>query len=237
MTVALPPLTKWVKRLIVLLVVVYAVQILGTVAFGLSASEYSVHVLRRFALYGPGLFGGAVWQPLTYGLLHSTDAFGHILFNCLGLYIFGTRVEESVGEKAFLRLFVGGLLAAAAAVLGAHYLPQLLGRPIAHVPVVGASGAISAVAAVFCWLYWDQWLSFFVVQFKGKHLLLLMVALDVLRATTSQLSLSAHLGGTLFGLLWVSGYWRPDIWTLRFRRWRMKRKLSVVETPPKEWMN
>ena len=42
-----------------------------------------------------------VWQPVTYMFLHDTRAIGHILFNMLALWMFGTELERLWGTKGF----------------------------------------------------------------------------------------------------------------------------------------
>jgi len=69
----------------------------------------------------------------------------HILGNMLFLWIFGGRVEDRFGRLRFLAFYLlGGLVAAAA---------QTLADPASTVPVIGASGAISAVLGAYLVLY------------------------------------------------------------------------------------
>ena len=52
-----------------------------------------------FALWPPG-YGFAIWQLVTYGFLHA--GIGHIFFNMLGLYMFGSDIERLFGSRYFL---------------------------------------------------------------------------------------------------------------------------------------
>lgn len=45
-------------------------------------------------------------QLLTYMFLHSTLSFGHILFNMLALFMFGTKLEMVWGAKRFLTFYL-----------------------------------------------------------------------------------------------------------------------------------
>ncbi len=59
-------------------------------------------VLREYAL----------WQPLTYMFLHG--GIGHLLFNMLALWMFGTDLERTWGTRFFVRYyFVTGIGAGA----------------------------------------------------------------------------------------------------------------------------
>jgi membrane associated rhomboid family serine protease len=75
--------------------------------------------------------------------LHAS--WGHVLGNMLFLWIFGDNVEDAMGHVRYLVYYLlGGVCAAAA---------QTLMDPMSMVPMVGASGAISAVLAAYGFLY------------------------------------------------------------------------------------
>ena len=81
--------------------------------------------------------------PLTSMFLHG--GWGHIIGNCLFLWVFGNNVEDSMGRFRFVIFYVlCGLVAA-----GAHVLID----PGSPVPTVGASGAISGVLGAYLVLY------------------------------------------------------------------------------------
>lgn len=69
----------------------------------------------------------------------------HLLGNMLYLWIFGNRVEDRLGRVLYLGLYLVGGLAAVAAHVAAD--------PTSDIPVVGASGAISAVLGAYLVLY------------------------------------------------------------------------------------
>jgi membrane associated rhomboid family serine protease len=81
--------------------------------------------------------------PLTSMFLHG--GWGHIIGNCLFLWVFGNNVEDSMGRVRFVIFYLlCGLVAA-----GAHVLVD----PSSPVPTVGASGAISGVLGAYLVLY------------------------------------------------------------------------------------
>jgi membrane associated rhomboid family serine protease len=45
-----------------------------------------------------------LWQFFTYMFVHSN--FSHILFNMLGLFFFGTQVEQRMGSREFLLFYL-----------------------------------------------------------------------------------------------------------------------------------
>jgi membrane associated rhomboid family serine protease len=69
----------------------------------------------------------------------------HIGGNMLFLWIFGDNVEDAMGHVQYLAFYlVGGVCAA---------LAQVAMNPASTVPMLGASGAISAVLAAYVFLY------------------------------------------------------------------------------------
>jgi len=91
-----------------------------------------------------GVWAGPVpvWlQPLTATLVHA--GFPHLLFNMIVLAFCGRPVETVLGTPAMAVLYVLGAYAAA----GAQYLAY----PSA--PMIGASGAISAVLGAYAMLF------------------------------------------------------------------------------------
>jgi membrane associated rhomboid family serine protease len=138
--------------------------------------------------------------PLTATLVHSNLV--HLGFNMLILLWCGTQVERVLGVVGLIVLYVVGAYAAAAA--------QWALDPLASVPVIGASGAISAVIGAYA-------LSFGRAKAFTNNLRLnrwinvawLLVAWAVLQAMMGWLgdqqgyllATPAHVGGFAAGLL------------------------------------
>ncbi len=86
---------------------------------------------------------GGVETVFTAMFMHAGLA--HIGGNMLYLWIFGDNVEDAMGHGKYLLFYlVGGVCAAAA---------QTAVDPMSTVPMLGASGAISAVLAAYVFLY------------------------------------------------------------------------------------
>ncbi len=85
-----------------------------------------------------------VWSCLSYSILHS-DVF-HLSVNMLFLWVFGGSVEDALGWKRFLGLYV---LAAAVTGWVQVGMVRLLPGTDWSMPIVGSSGAISAIVGVF----------------------------------------------------------------------------------------
>lgn len=227
MQLAFPPLRGGVKTLLIVLGALYVAQLIAWFALGGDEGSYGSAVVDTLYLSSGRVIHGFVWQPFTYMWLHSIEGVGHIAFNALALYIFGAAVEEARGKKSFLIAYVLGGLAGAAAVCLQDLIVPLVVSDARILPVVGASGAVSAIIAAFCGLSWKEWLDFGFTRLKGWHLLLIFAAIDVARALGSggSISLAAHVGGMIFGLLWILGYLNTRVLRLKLRLIWVRRKI------------
>ncbi len=123
-------MTTWVRRLLVANVVVFALQYLWPWLTVLLAFT------PRFALLEP-------WTVLTHMFVHGS--FTHILFNMIGLFFFGSRVEERLGSRRFVILyFTAGATGAALSAIMAF-----------NASIIGASGGVFGVMLAFA-RYWPR---------------------------------------------------------------------------------
>lgn len=234
-SVSFRPLTPMVKRLIGVLVAVFLVQLIIAASVG-GFPQYDASFGAWTSLDLRQMLRGFVWQPFTYMFVHSANGWGHVVFNCLALYFFGTAVEDAVGKKGLVKIFIGAGLAGALAVMITQAIAMFVdGWSVAR--VVGASGAISGLGAVFCWLNWRREIYIFIFRVTGKQLLIFLIVADLLslisrftRNGGDNIAVQCHAGGMLFGFLWVSGRLNPKTVALEFRRWRLKRRLTVVHS-------
>ena len=153
------------------------------------------------------------WQLLTYGFVHSIDDIFHLLFNMIGLYVFGQSVEHHLGRMEFLRFYlvaviVGGIVGSAT------YLAQgQLGGTI------GASGAVIATVVLFaCYFPNREILLMFVFPVKAWVLAVFFVTADLAGAFgilkgmgAANTAFTVHLAGAFFAL----GYYFLN-WNLRW---------------------
>jgi membrane associated rhomboid family serine protease len=93
---------------------------------------------------GPCNLGGLTWSALlTSMFLHGS--WMHLIGNLWFLWIFGNNVEDSMGHGRFLLFYLlTGMVAA-----GSH----VVSAPSSVIPMVGASGAISAIMGAYLVLY------------------------------------------------------------------------------------
>jgi membrane associated rhomboid family serine protease len=187
------------------LIVINAVIFVIQSALVQFAPALAVQYYAYGALSLEGLEHGFVWQLLTYQFMHAN--FMHILFNCWAIYVFGLDVENALGRKVFLTLYLssgvlGGLLQALAGLATMRFGGE----------VVGASAAAFGLTAAFAVLFPDRvLLLFFIIPMRAKFLLLLCAILAVMGILAPQggnfggprVADVAHLGGMLTGFLFV----------------------------------
>jgi membrane associated rhomboid family serine protease len=199
MTLSLPPFTKAVSWLIGINTGVYLLVLLLDVfqiSLGMFLRDYfaltPLYVVRH----------GWVWQLITYGVIHFE--FWHWFGNMLGLWMFGSAVEQAWGSRRFLELFVLGVVGAALTTVALSY-PHILGNPSA--PTIGASGGVFAILIAFGMMFGDNEIMMIPFPFtiKAKYFvgILIVVTLAFAMGGGGNVAYVAHLGGLLFGYLYV----------------------------------
>ena len=148
------------------------------------------------------------WELVTYGFVHSPSSPSHLLFNMLALWFFGQEVEARLGRAEFFRFYLTAIVMAGIAWL----VSVQVGHPLqaSRYFLMGASGAVMAVMAVFIWhnprreIYiWG------VLPVPAWGLGLLYFLMDVNGATNGGGNVAnvAHLGGAAFGLCYAWRGW------------------------------
>ncbi len=209
-----------VSLTVALLILCAVVFVIECVAWGYPPSFSKGNY---FALSVDGLKHGYVWQLLTYQFMHA--GLWHILLNGWAIYIFGRAIEETLGGKNFLILFltsgsIGGIFQA----LVGWIWPDYFGGP-----VVGASAGAFGLVAAFAVLFPERELMlllFFVlpVRLRAKTLLWSAAALAVfgLVFQGDNIANAAHLGGMLTGVIFIrqfiQGRWHWPQWKFPSRR-------------------
>lgn len=146
------------------------------------------------------------WTVFTYMFLH--EGFLHILFNILWLYWFGRIFLEYLDGRKLLGVYLlGGLAGAALYIIAFNLFPaftQVL--PVSR--ALGASAAVLAVVisiSVYVPNYTIHLI--FIGPVKLKYIAAVMILLDIISIAGSNAGGHiAHLGGALFGWLFIRQY-------------------------------
>lgn len=183
------------------------------------------------------VFSGQVWRLVTCAFCHDASGLFHIFFNMFALYMFGPKVESSVGAREFVWFY---LVSAVVASLSFLLLDVVTGSNAA---MVGASGAVMAVITVFALKNPDVTINLFMVlPVKAKHMVPIFAAISLfpVLAELSGGGLGdgvahiAHLGGLGFGFFYGKRSWKITPFLDRFStKWRANRRgLKVVSEDP-----
>ncbi len=183
--------TPVVKKLIIANVVVFL--------FSYIAGPTGRHILLYYFSLVPAfiLDKGFVWQFFTYMYLHGS--FTHLLFNMFALWMFGSMVESVWGGRKFFQYYtlcgIGGGLCTWALSHGWTN------------PTVGASGGIFGVLLAYGMLFPENYIYLWLlIPIKAKHFVILFAAIELLAGfsyTPDGIAHFAHLGGMLFGYLYI----------------------------------
>ena len=178
---------------------------------------------KWFALY-QGIFytNWKVWQPLTYGFLHSKGDISHVLFNMLFLWFLGRDVEAVYGRKRFLSFYLSTIIISG--IIGSYFYFFTFGY---SGPLVGASGGVTGVVAL-CIFHFPRKtiLLWFVLPIPIWVLGVVYLASDFygMLSSSDNVAYSAHLAGVACGWLFFKTGWDasrllPSVETLkRFRK-------------------
>lgn len=171
------------------------VQMVAPATGGLLALSFS---------FAPSAFlHGAIWQPLTYSLVH----FGivPVLFELLSLWFLAGFLEPFHGDKWVTGLYVASVLGTAAGAVLLNVGAMAFGHPLDQIPLYGCFGAIFGMLVAIGYLYGDvQFLMFFVIGIKARYLAIIygLICFAMLFGQQKMYAF-AQLGGALVGLIYV----------------------------------
>ncbi|WP_298880216.1 rhomboid family intramembrane serine protease [uncultured Polaribacter sp.] len=141
------------------------------------------------------------WSIISYGFLHAD--FIHILMNLIVLYFIGNLFIEYFTQKQLLSFYLlGTLFGGILFLLSQNYFPLFDNESSV---LVGASAGISAIFIGIATYMPNYQLKFRFIGFvKLWHLAAIWVGLDILALSGGNAGGHfAHLGGALFGFLYV----------------------------------
>lgn len=157
-------------------------------------------------------------QLITHMFMHA-DLF-HLLFNMLGLYMFGATLENLWGAKRFINFYLVCGLGAALIQMGFDYLLN------SQSMLLGASGAIYGLLGAYAVLFPNTYLMiYFAIPVKVKYVAMIIVAGTLFYGYTrlrtagmyqgdamtegQNIAHFAHLGGLLVGIV-IVWLWRKN---------------------------
>ena len=187
------------------------------------------------------------YRFLTYGFVHSFSNWTHIVFNMIGLLVFGygmilgigpggfgfvrgENVEHRLGKDEFLAFYLFTIIAGGIVF-------ALINHEAKMSAVLGASGGVSGVVILYAWLYPKKTLLLWgIVPMPVWGIGLLLVFMDARGATGyvgGEIAYSVHLAGaacgTLYYFLFLKRGERLTGWLNSPSQTKKKPKLQVSE--------
>jgi membrane associated rhomboid family serine protease len=170
----------------------------------LPSTSNSLNGLGRLAtdgaLYGPAVADGDWWRPITAGFVHA--GLLHVGFNMFLLFQLGRLLEPAIKWWGFLVLYLLSLV-------GGSFLVLILDPNTAS---VGASGAVFGLMGA----------TFIAMRSRGidpfsTGIGPLIVINLLLTFTISDISIGAHIGGLVSGVVggWLLWEWGPRLGSRR----------------------
>jgi membrane associated rhomboid family serine protease len=179
-----------------------------------------------------------IWQPVTYMFMHAGPT--HILFNMLGIWMFGVELERLWGTKFFLRYYAVTGIGAAVTTILVSLLPfDITARTFTTV-TVGASGALFGILLAFALYYPERpILMALIFPIPAKYFVIIIGALSYF-SSPGGVAHAAHLGGLIFGYLYLQGGRGGLTAEIKYRylKWKMnrlRRKFDVYSGGRSDW--
>lgn len=209
MQIAAGPVTKTIAAINIVVAVIMLIPGLYeplTIAGALIPARFSMDD----AVFGDVGYMLPAWlTPISSAFLHGGIL--HVALNMLMLLMVGANLERVLGSKGIAIIYAAGIFAAA--------LTQFASDPQSAVPVVGASGAISALFASHMQLFpRNRPKAWGAVSGKLIHSLQLLaawIAFNLMMGFVGpgigvNIAIWAHIGGFIVGLLltWPLLNWR-----------------------------
>ena len=185
---------------------------------------------------------GWIWQPATYMFLHGGTL--HILFNMLGIWMFGTELERLWGTRFFVRFYAVTGIGAGLSVMAVGLLPFASTAPTYTHWTIGASGALYGLLMAFAMYYPERpILMFLLFPIPAKYFVMIIGGISFLSSIDERgggIAHAAHLGGLLVGYVYLRGGRGGLTAEIKYRylKWKMnrlRRKFDVYSGGRSDW--
>jgi len=237
MKIGMPPLTPYLKIIMIVCGAVWLLQVILSFAkFSVAGRTFE----QWFGVVPAEVVTGFVWQPLTYMFLHSPLDPLHLLLNLLFIWMFGGELERHWGSRAFLRYYL-------VCGVGAGVFITIWGFVVGTTgtTTIGASGALFGLIIAFGMIFAERTVLFMLIfPMKARTMAMILFGITfffTIRSSGSFISHAGHLGGALTGFLYLKRVWRVGDF-YRELKWKVRRRRFKVIEPDKKddsdrWVN
>jgi membrane associated rhomboid family serine protease len=218
-------------KIILINLFVFLFLLVAKVILTLSGASMVYHTLLQYVILPANLptFAYQPWTLFSYFFAHE-DLF-HILFNMLFFYWFGRLINEYLGTRRLVALYVLGGIVGGITYIAIYNLVPYFQEVVATSKLLGASGAAFAVAVAASTLLPNYYFNLiFLGPIKIKYIALFYIILSFAQSIGPNAGGNlAHLGGALFGFLFIKAlkggndlgrpiYFLMDTWEGLFKK-------------------
>jgi rhomboid protease GluP len=185
-----------------------ALNALAFVVESVAGGATDIETLYRLGAMSPSaVWAGEWWRPFSATFLHFGVA--HLLFNLVGLVLFGPSVEARLGRWRYLALY---LLSGAGSMWGLAILGHLRLVPDASI-VVGASGSLMGVMGALAGWLARSWRvdRAAAARRRARDLALALAIQSAIDVSLSGVTLAAHLFGFALGFASAAAFMALDL--------------------------
>ena len=243
-----PPFTRAVKMLMIANAAVFLAMLL----LRLTAPLLEMYAGMFLYLHPSAVVHGQLWQLVTYAFLHGGVM--HLLFNMLGLWMFGSQFETDFGTRRFWEFYFWCVLGAGLTTIAVGAL-GLFAYKLAPIPLfgimaqiwnastLGASGGVYGLLIAFGILNGDRqvYIFPFPIAIKARYIVVIWLFISFVNAFSGANGVAefAHLGGALFGWIYLRFVPRYGLQTAasegvfgvrnRYYKWKRRRAAKKFE--------
>lgn len=214
----LRPSNKVIQFIVINALIFICIKLIAVVEFLFqSSSGFSAIIVHYLSV--PASVQNFLYQPwslISYMFLH--EEFFHILFNMLWLFWFGNIFVEYLGNKKFPFLyFASGISGALLFILFYNIFP-VFSSSIANSYALGASASVMGIVVATATLLPDYSLHLILLgPVRLKFIAVFYVLLDLISiGNINSGGHIAHLGGALFGFIFIKQLRSGNDWQKRF---------------------
>src|SRR5690606_902568 len=199
-------------------------------ALGFTDMPVSAYVLSWLQL--PGSAMSWLYKPWTiFTYMFTQQGLFHVLFNMLWLFWLGIIFLDFLKQRQFVFVYLaGGVVGGFLFLLAYNLVPVFRGSALSTA-LIGSSACVSAVVFATATLLPDYTIRMlFFGNVKLKYLALAFIVIDVLAIAGLNAGESiAHIGGALFGFVYIKRLQNGQDWSrILGRREHRRRTLRVV---------
>jgi len=204
---------------------------------GITAMPLSSYALSWLHLPAPVMeWVYKPWTAVTY--MFTQEGLFHLLFNMLWLFWLGMIFLDFLKKRQFVFVYLAGGLVGAALFLLVYNLVPVFRAAAPGTAMIGSSASVSAIVFSAATLLPDYTIRMlFFGNVRLKYLALAFLVIDVLAIAGLNAGGSiAHIGGALFGFIYIKQLQSGHDWSRILGRSSKKRRLRVIrnEVTPQE---